>query len=194
MTMALFVLSSMMILFFGFNRMRPETWAVMYWILLLFAGINSSVSDDSLKGNNERFLMIQWASATTLFLSKVIYQWVLIFLIAILQWVVMSTFFTPYLAFSVQTILLLLVGAFSLSVVFAFVSSLVGAAEKGSTLATLLAFPIVIPALLLLLRMSYAEMGLVEIEFFNRDIWSLLGLDALLLGVGMILFPLIWKS
>jgi heme exporter protein B len=178
----------------GFNRMRAETWAVMYWVLMLFVGITSVIGEDQQKGQKERYMLHQLASPIDIYISKVIYQSFVLFLLACVQWLMMTLFFGDFLDISGLSLLMLALGAISLSTVLSFVSGVVSAAEKGSALATLLAFPIIIPSILLLIRMTYARMGLVETEYFTQDIWSLMGLDALLLGMGLVLYPIIWKS
>ena len=178
----------------GFNRMRAETWAVMFWVLMLFVGITSVIGEDQQKGQKERYMLHLLATPVEIYISKIIYQSLVLLILAFTQWLMMSVFFGDFLDFTAKSMLTLAIGAISLSTVFCFVSGVVSAAEKGSALATLLAFPIIIPSILLLIRMTYARMGLVEAEYFNQDIWSLMGLDALLLGMGLVLYPIIWKS
>lgn len=194
MTLILFVLSSMMVLYFGFNRMIKETWVILFWILLLFGGITAAVGEDQLSGKSERYIYYQWASAHQVYLSKLLYQAMFLFVISLLQYTTMSLFFGNYLPWSFQTAGLIIVGAVSLSIIFCFVSAIVSAAERGTALATLLAFPLVIPTIMLLIRMTYSAIGLVEPEFYLADFYTLIGLDALLLGLGLFLYPLIWKS
>ena len=139
-------------------------------------------------------MLHQLASPVEIYLSRIVYQSMVLAFLALAQWMMMTIFFGDFLALNSLSFLTLMIGAVSLSTVFCFVSGVVSAAEKGSALATLLAFPIIIPSILLLIRMTYARMGLVEAEYFTQDIWSLMGLDALLLGMGLVLYPIIWKS
>lgn len=193
-TTLLFVLSSMMVLYFGFNRMRPETWGILFWILLLFSGVSSVIGEDTLRGTQERFLLVQWTSAISSYLSKLLYHAIILCLICLLQWLTLSAFFGQNLPVNGHSVLLLCVGALSLSIVFCFVGAIVSAAEKGSSMATLLAFPLIIPTLLLLIRMTFSAMQLLDFATFYQDLWTLLGLDAILLGLGLFLYPQIWKS
>jgi heme exporter protein B len=85
-------------------------------------------------------------------------------------------------------------GALSLSIVFTFVATLVNAAEKGSNLASLLGFPLIIPVILLLIKLFFAQSGLSDSSENTQDLMSLLGIDTLLLGLGIFLYPLIWRS
>lgn len=190
----LFLLATSMVLFMGFTRMRPETWAVLYWVVMLFAAVGATVGDFKTESYQERFLMHQLASPVEMFVAKVIYTAVFLALLELLLYAVFGMFFEFKAPFSATLLLVLLTGALSLSVVFTFVATLVNAAEKGSNLASLLGFPLVIPVILLLIKLFFAESGLSDTSENMQDVLSLLGIDALLLGLGILLYPLIWRS
>ena len=193
-TVLLFLLATSMVLFMGFTRMRPETWSVLYWVVMLFAAVGATVGDYKTEAYQERFLMYQMVNPVEMFLAKVIYTMLFLTVLEILLYVVFGMFFDFKAPFSFTLLLVLLLGGLSLSIVFTFVAILVNAAEKGSNLASLLGFPLVIPVILLLIKLFFAESGLSDSSENAQDVMSLLGIDALLLGMGILLYPLIWRS
>ncbi|MDX1684005.1 MAG: heme exporter protein CcmB [Saprospiraceae bacterium] len=194
-TVLLFLLSISVVLFMGFNRMRAETWAVMYWIVMLFMAVGAIVGDQGAGSSREKYLYNLLATPVEIFISRIVFNTLLLLVLALILYLVFGIFFDWQLVMNGQVLLIVVLGTFSLSVIFCFVSTLVLAAEKGSILASLLGFPLVIPVILLLIRLFLIEMGFTnESQGQIQDYLSLIGIDALLIGLGIILFPLIWRS
>jgi heme exporter protein B len=183
-----------MVLYLGFTRMRPETWAVLYWVVMLFIGIGATVGDYRAEGISEKFFYHQLSDPISIYLSRIVFNTTFLFILSLILYIIFGIFFGWEVPFQLHVPGILLLGCFSLSLVFCFVSILVFSAGRGSTLASLLGFPLVIPVLLLLIRLFYSQMSLIEADTLWADVFSLLGIDAVLLGLGMILFPLIWRS
>ena len=86
-----------------------------------------------------------------------------------------------------------LFGALGLSLVFTFLSAIAARAQQNAALMAILGFPLIIPQLLLLMRLSNAAFGAFQGSIF--EITCLLaGLDMLIIALAVILFPFLWKD
>jgi heme exporter protein B len=58
----------------------------------------------------------------------------------------------------------------------------------------ILSFPILIPIIMTLLRLTKIALGLMVDTEYYKDIFILLSLDLILISLVMILFPFLWKD
>src|SRR5690606_20745987 len=86
------------------------------------------------------------------------------------------------------------IGSISLSTVFTFLSAIAAKANQNSALMAILGFPIIIPILMMLSNLSLKAISPV----YQPGWWTLglvlLLLDILVIILGVILFPFLWKE
>jgi heme exporter protein B len=107
--------------------------------------------------------------------------------------------FTVLLGAPVDNMLLFIglacVGGISLSLVFTLLAAIAAKAQQNAALMAILGFPLIIPQLLLLIRLSKSAFGEVFREGAILQITLLLaGLDVMVIALSMILFPFLWKE
>ncbi|HEX5024886.1 MAG TPA: cytochrome C biogenesis protein, partial [Agriterribacter sp.] len=67
--------------------------------------------------------------------------------------------------------------------------------QQQASLMAIMGFPIIIPQLLLLMRISKAGLGeAFQPGALSDMVWLLCGLDALVTVMAIILFPFLWKD
>jgi heme exporter protein B len=77
---------------------------------------------------------------------------------------------------------------------FTFVAAIAGKADNNSTLMAILSFPLVIPIIMTLIKMSGAALELVEAQNLNNDILILVAVNMILLSMALILYPFLWRD
>ena len=85
-------------------------------------------------------------------------------------------------------------GSSGFAITFTFVAAISAKADNNSTLLAILSFPLVIPILMTLIKLSANALALLNDTSFGNDILILLGIDLLLLGVALVLFPFLWRD
>jgi heme exporter protein B len=85
-------------------------------------------------------------------------------------------------------------GSVSLAITLTFISSIAVKANNSATLMAVLSFPIVIPILITLIKLSAVSLRLIQDTSYGQDIVSLLAIDLILISVAFILFPFVWKD
>ena len=88
---------------------------------------------------------------------------------------------------------LVLLGGWSLSLVFSFLAAIAARAQQNAAIMAVLGFPIIIPQLLLLMRLSNAAFApLLSIP--ATTVLLLVALDLMVILLAVILFPFLWKD
>ena len=85
-------------------------------------------------------------------------------------------------------------GSVGLSIAFTFVTAIGSKSNNNATLIAILAFPISLGIMLLLIKLSADALGLINDTSLQTDVIMLLAINAVLLGLSIILFPLLWKN
>jgi heme exporter protein B len=88
-----------------------------------------------------------------------------------------------------------ILGGASISILFTLMSAIAAKAQQNSALIAILGFPIILPQLLLLMRLSKSAFSEVFKTGAVLQLGGLIiGLDALVIFMAIILFPYLWKE
>jgi heme exporter protein B len=190
----LFAATTVFIIFKFFNNISPREWTILVWIIMLFAGLNAVVKS-FLQENKETYLYYYTLfDPIDLIVSKLIYNF--IFLCCL--FVIILLFMGIFAGFPVKDWSLFAIGSasgiFGIAVVFTFVSVISAADNGNATLMSILALPLVLPIVLLLLKISAVSVRILTDTSVMQDVVMLLGVDSILFGAMLMLFPALWKS
>ena len=175
---------------------QPETkvWNALFWLTQLFVAVNS-VAKSFLQEHPNRFrYYFILVRPSTFLLAKMIYSISLLLAMSIVSLLL----FSILLGFPViQTALFVVVtavGSISLSAVFTFLSAIAARANQNAALMAVLGFPLVTPVLMILSNLAIKAISPV----YQPGWWALAGtlvlLDVLVIVLGVILFPFLWKE
>jgi heme exporter protein B len=191
----LYIASTIFILFISINKPEGQIWNGLFWITLLFMSVHA-VAKSFFQENPERMGYYKsLVSARTFLLAKLLYNIILMLFLSILTFFLFCFFLgAPFLHFG-NFIWLTVAGGFSLTLLFTLLAAIASKASQNAALMAILGFPLIIPQLLLLLKMSKAAFGEVfqEGAFFNMSM-VLIGLDGMIFTLSLILFPFLWKD
>jgi heme exporter protein B len=105
--------------------------------------------------------------------------------------------FTLFLGNPLEKVLpfigLTLLGGWSLSLVFTFLAAIAAKAQQNAAIMAVLGFPIIIPQILLLVRLSNAAFAPLLIIPLST-VLLLIALDSMVILMAVILFPFLWKD
>jgi heme exporter protein B len=191
----LYVVSTVFVLYLAVGQPEPETWNALFWVMQLFVCINA-VAKSFLQDSRGRMLYYYTVTSPTAFiLSKILYNLVLMTLLN-------SVTLLLYVAFMGDPsyrldifIGISFLGGIGLSLVFTMLAAIASKAMQQASLMAILGFPVIIPQLLLLIRLS----KLAFAETFREGVplqvvGLLLALDASVVILALILFPFLWKD
>jgi heme exporter protein B len=190
----LYVLSTVFIIYISTINVQPQVWNVLFWIIILFASVNAILKSFVQESGNRQLYYYQLTSPTAIILSKMIYNALLLGLLSLLTFAafgfVAGNPVKDYWQFS----LALFMGSLGFSIVFTFVSAIATKADNSGTLMAILSFPLVIPILMTLVKISANALRLINDTSIDQDIMILVAIDLILVGLALVLFPFLWRD
>lgn len=190
----LYVVSTVFIVFIVSIDIRPPVWNILFWIIVLFASVNAIVKSFIQENSNRQIYYYQLAHPIAIIVSKMLYNIALLFLITVLTYGAMSVIFENPVKRLPLFWLILFLGSIGFSITFTFVSAIASKADNSATLMAILSFPLVIPIIGTLMKLSASALGLIQDTSINKDILILVAIDCILFGMAIILFPFLWRD
>jgi len=196
--MILYLVSSMFLGYITFNLgMVPvniPTWNVLFWIIMLFVATNSIAKSFIQESKERQLYYYTIANPLSIIISKVIFNTLLMVFLVVFGFIIYIILLGNPVNDLILFIINLLIGALGFSACFTMISSIASKASNSGTLMAILGFPIIIPMLLLLIKISNTA-----IEGLNRttvydEITTLLAIIIISITTSIILFPYLWRS
>lgn len=190
----LYVVSTIFVCFLSFTALRGVTWNALFWIIMLFASINT-VSKSFLQESKGRQLYIYTiASPLALIISKTIYNVFLMLLVTLIALAFYSLVFDYVPEDMGLYILATVLGSLSFSTIFTMVSAIASKAGNGGMLMSILSFPVIIPVIIMLIKLSKNAVDGLDRSVSLDEIATLLVINVLVAAFSLILFPYLWRD
>ena len=172
----------------------PVVWNVLFWIILLFASVNA-IAKSFLQESKSRLLYYySIASPQAIILSKTIYNILLMTLLSILALIVYMVFFTNTIGDPLFYFIGVILGSISFSTTFTMISAIASKAGNNGTLMAILSFPVVIPIILVLIRLSKSAMDGLDRSLNYGNIGVLCAINVIVIATSLLLFPYLWRD
>lgn len=190
----LYVVSTVFVCFLSFVSVIPITWNALFWIIMLFASINA-VSKSFLQESKGRQLYIYTiASPIALIISKTVYNILLMMVLTVIA----LSFYILVFGIVPQDLGLYIVatilGSLSFSTIFTMISAIASKAGNGGMLMAILSFPVIIPVLIVLIKLTKNAIDGLDRNVSMDEIGLLLVINGLVAGVSLLLFPYLWRD
>ncbi|MCD0488496.1 heme exporter protein CcmB [Pedobacter sp. MC2016-14] len=190
----LYVVSTVFVCFLSFVSLKGVTWNALFWIIMLFASINT-VSKSFLQESKGRQLYVYTiASPLALIISKTIYNMFLMLLVT----VVALAFYTLVFGYTPEDLGLYLIatllGSMSFSTIFTMISAIASKAGNGGMLMAILSFPVIIPVITVLIKLTKNACDGLDRSVSLDEIFTLLIINVLVMAFSILLFPYLWRD
>lgn len=190
----LYVFSTIFIVYMAFQKVQPDVWNALFWIIILFAAISAIVKSFVQENSSRQLYYYSLVGPIAVIISKFIYNILLLFLLSLLTWVSFSVVAGNPVKDTAQFFLALFLGSVGFSITFTFIAAISSKADNNATLMAILSFPLVIPILLTLIKLSANALRLMQDTGVDKDILILASIDLLLLAMALVLFPFLWRD
>lgn len=189
----LYVASTLFVLYMAIEEPEARVWNGLFWVIQLFICINA-VAKSFLQESHSRMLYYQSISSPQNFvLAKLLFNSLLMLLMSGLSLLLFTIFLGNPAVKGLQFIGIVLLGGWGLSLVFTFLAAIAAKAQQSAAIMAILGFPIIIPELLLLMRIS--QTAFTEVLSVNvTTVLLLVALDFMVVLLAIILFPFLWKD
>lgn len=190
----LYVASTIFVLYLAMGQPEEKVWNGLFWMIQLFICVNA-VAKSFLQESQGRMLYFYTvAGARDFILAKLLFNAALMILMSIVSLLLFQLLMGNPLRNPVRFIGFVCLGGCSLSLVFSFLAAIAARARQGAALMAILGFPLIIPQVLLLMKMSNTAFADVIQAGLVQIILMLVALDVLVIALAVILFPFLWKD
>ena len=189
----LYIMATIFVLYMTIREPEAKVWNGLFWVIQLFICINA-VAKSFLQETRGRMLYFySIVNPRDFILAKLVFNSVLMLLMSFLSILLFSLFLGNPVQKVLPFIGLVLLGGWSLSLVFTFLSAIAAKAQQNAAIMAILGFPIIIPQLMLLMQLSNTvfsdKMGIAY-----STLLLIIALDVLVVMLAVILFPFLWKD
>ena len=191
----LYVASTIFVLYLSLNNPEADVWNALFWVIQLFVCVNA-VAKSFLQESRGRMLYFYAISAAKEFIiAKLIYNIILMLLMSLMSLSLFFLLLKNPLTNPFQFVGIVCVGSVSLSLVFTLLAAIAAKAQQNAALMAILGFPLIVPQLLLVIRLSKVAFGEIfrEGALINLSL-LIIGFDIMVLVLSIILFPFLWKD
>jgi heme exporter protein B len=190
----LYVFATVFVVYSGFARLQADIWNVQYWIIILFASIHAVWKSFAQDSGNRQLYLYTLVSPQSVILAKLLYNFLLIAVVSFLTYAGLSFFTMDPVRDYAHFALAAMLGSIGFSIIFTFTAAIAYRGSQQTALMSILSFPIIIPVLLVLIKISADAIGLIKDTAVWSDYMMLLGIDLLLFSLALLLFPFLWKD
>lgn len=189
----LYIGATIFVLYMAIENPDTQTWMGLFWVIQLFISINA-VAKSFLQESRSRLLYYHsLVSPQHFVLAKLLFNSLLMLVMSLLSMVVFSLFLAYPVEKTALFIGIVFLGGWSLSLVFTFLAAIAAKAQQNAAIMAILGFPIIIPQLLVLMKISSSVFPAGE-PLSVASLLILVAFDVMVILLSLVLFPFLWKD
>ncbi len=196
--MLLYIVGAVFVCYLSFNarkgQLTPIVWNTLFWIILLFTAINAVAKSFVQERAGRLLYYYTVASPVQIIVSKILYNTVLMLVLSMLGFATYAFVMGNPVQDLGLYIVSLLLGSVGFAASLTLIAGIAAKAENSATLMAVLSFPVVLPLLLLLLRVSKNALDGLDRSLSVDEIVTIAAIDAIVLVLSGLLFPFLWRS
>ncbi len=191
----LYLVSTVFVTYLAFGEViNAETWNALFWIILLFVAVNG-ISKSFLQESRGRYLYYYTiASPQAIVLSKIGYNLLLMLLLSVIAFGVFLVLMGNRIMNLPLFLAALLLGSMGLSAILTMVAAIASRASQNFSLMAILSFPIILPLLHMLMKISGNAMQGYDADGVTGALVILVTINFSVILLAYLLFPYLWKD
>ncbi|WP_276501634.1 heme exporter protein CcmB [Terrimonas pollutisoli] len=189
----LYIGATIFVLFMAIDDPETRVWNGLFWVIQLFICINAVAKSFLQESKGRMLYFYSIASPANFVLSKLLFNSLLMLVMCLLSLLLFSLFLGNPMVKAGAFIGLVLLGGWSLSLIFTFLAAIAARAQQNAAIMAVLGFPLIIPQLILLMQLSNAAFNPI-LTIKVSTILLLVALDLMVILLAVILFPFLWKD
>jgi heme exporter protein B len=190
----LYVASTIFVLYLSMGQPEGDVWKGLFWMIQLFISVNAVAKSFLQEGGGRLLYFYSIAGARDFILAKLFFNALLMLVMSGVSLGLFLLMLGSPLVNPLSFVLISCLGGISLSLVFTFLAAIAARAQQSAALMAILGFPLVIPQLLLLSKVSNIAFAEVLQGGLGGMILLLVALDIMIIVLSIILFPFLWKD
>jgi heme exporter protein B len=190
----LYVVSTIFVLYLAMGQPENMVWNGLFWMMQLFICVNAVAKTFMQEGRGRQLYFYTLCSPVHFVIARMIFNAALMLLmngisLLLFNLLLGSPIAHPFLFFGISCF-----GACSISLVFSFLAAIAARAQQNAALMAILGFPLIIPQLMLLMRLSTLAFSDVFQSGLTSIVLMLACFDLMVVLLSVILFPFLWKD
>ncbi len=190
----LYVASTIFVVYLSMGQPEDRVWNGLFWVIQLFVCVNAVAKSFLAESRGKMLYFYSIAGARDFVLSKLIFNAILMLVMSCLSLAIFTVLLGNPIEYGWRFLGITCLGGISLSLVFTFLAAIAAKAQQQAALMAIMGFPIIIPQLLILMKISTAAFSAVIQAGLWQMVLMLVGLDILVIALAIILFPFLWKD
>lgn len=190
----LYVLSTVFVVYITFKVVPPLAWIAIYWVIMLFAGTNAVAKSFVQLSKGSMLYYYSTVHPLLLFAAKLVYNILLLLCIHLITVLSLSVLVGNPVVDSNWFLLIGSIGIIGFAAILTLVSAIAQKANNQSTLMAILSFPVLIPILVLVVKLSKNALDGLDRSVSANVLGNLVAIDLLVLAVALLLFPYLWRD
>ncbi len=190
----LYVASTIFVLYMAMQQPEEKVWNGLFWMIQLFICVNAVAKSFLSEGRGRMLYFYSISGARNFILAKLLFNAALMIVMSLTSLLLFVLLMGNPLQYPLEFAGIVCLGGVSLSLVFTFLAAIAARAQQNAALMAILGFPLIIPQIMLLMKISNGVFADVIQAGTTNIIFLLLGLDILVVALAVILFPFLWKD
>jgi heme exporter protein B len=190
----LYVASTIFVLNMAMGQPESMVWNGLFWMMQLFICVNAVAKTFLQEGKGRQLYFYSLCSPVHFILARILFNAVLMLLMNGISLILFNLLLGSPLSHPLLFLGISCFGACSISLVFSFLAAIAARAQQNAAMMAILGFPLIIPQLLLLMRLSAGAFA----DVFQSGLMSIIALlccfDVMVVLLSVILFPFLWKD
>jgi heme exporter protein B len=190
----LYVASTIFVLYLAMGQPENMVWNGLFWMMQLFICVNAVAKTFLQEGRGRQLYFYSLCSPVDFVLAKMIFNAALMLLMSGISLLLFNLLLGSPLTHPLLFVGISCFGSCSISLVFSFLAAIAARAQQNAAMMAILGFPLIIPQLMLLMRLS----SLAFSDVFQSGLISIIALlacfDVMIIVLSVILFPFLWKD
>ena len=172
----------------------PVVHAIIFWIILFFSAMSglAHIFIREEEEKNSLFLSLYY-SPEEIYLSKLVFNIILFLSISVIVTALYLFFLQVFPVYPLLFILTVLSGCFAIASITTILGAIVSKAGSGSSLFTVISFPILLPVLWTAISLTSVSIDGSGVQEY-RNIVFLLAFSGVIISVSYLTFKFIWTE
>lgn len=197
-SIVLYIVSTIFVCSLSFTSIaETKIWNALFWIIILFS-LTNAISKSFLNENsNKQLFLYTLLNPRVLIVGKIIYNLALSVILVLLSFFIFNFFIQSEGLENINYSLFLLsvvLGSMSLSSTLTMVSAIASKTNNNIGILSILAFPILIPSLLLSIQFSNLAINGGTVDMASQYLVFLSLINLLIIILSFLLFPYLWRE
>ena len=189
----LYIVATIFVLYMAMEQPEANVWNGLFWVIQLFICINAVAKSFLQESRGRMLYFYSIAGPRDFVLAKLLFNSVLMLLMSLLSLLLFSLFLGNPVQKALQFTGLVFLGGWGLCLVFTFLAAIAAKAQQNAAIMAILGFPIIIPQLMLLMKLSGTVFS-TSTAIPIASVLLVIALDILVILLSVILFPFLWKD